>query len=396
MSNALSRSKIVQAMLLAMLLIASCSAPAQPMAQTPMATERATEQPTSLPTSVLATNSPQPSPTALPTNTPPGVGPDTYPENINPLTGKSVSDPELLERRPVMIKVSNYPASLRPHSGLSYADLVWEYFIGVGMTRFLALYYGENSPQVGPVRSGRLIDPQLALLYGGVLGIASADAYVFEQIREMLPQRYVSQTPATCPSFCRENLQSGVFVDTAGFTEYVRAKGFENSAPALQGMKFDSQPPAGGKPASYFWIYFSYYDQVAWDYDPVTGLYLRSQEVTQEDKTVQLQPITDRLTDEQLAFENVVILYAAHEILKPELIDTHLLNVEGMRAQIMRDGRLYEATYADVTGRTPLRFFDRLGNPFPFKPGSTWFTVVGLATELEMLEGGSWKMRFYP
>lgn len=365
------------------------------MVQIPTVVEPSTEPPTPTAT-VPPTNSPQPTATILPTHTPTWVGPDTYPENINPLTGKNVADPELLERRPVMIKVSNYPASLRPHSGLSYADLVWEYFIGVGMTRFLALYYGENSPQVGPVRSGRLIDPQLTLLYGGFLGMASADAYVFEQIREMLPNRYVSQTPATCPSFCRENLQGSIFVNTAGFTAYVRSKGFEDSQPALEGMKFDAQPPEGGQLASNFWIYFSYLDQVAWDYDAATGLFLRSQEVKQEDKTVKLEPITDRLTNEQLAFENVVILYAAYEILKPELVNTHILDVEGMRAQIMRDGRIYEATYSDGTGMTPLRFFDLHGNPFPFKPGSTWFTVVGLATKLEMLEEGAWKMRFYP
>ena len=383
-------------MLTATLFITSCLGPAQPIQVTSTVPEPSTEQPTSPPTAVPPTISPQPSATILPTHTPSWVGPDSYPEYINPLTGKSVADPKLLERRPVMIKVSNYPASLRPHSGLSYADLVWEYFIGVGMTRFLALYYGENSPQVGPVRSGRLIDPQLVLLYGGFLGIVSADPYVFEEIREMLPQRYVSQTPATCPSFCRENLQSSVFVDTAGFTEYVRSKGFEDKRPSLGGMKFDTHPPEGGQPASFFWIYFSYYDQVAWDYDAQSGLFLRSQEVTQQDRTVKLEPITDRLTNEQLAFENVVILYAAHEILKPELVNTHILDVDGMRAQIMRDGRIYEATYSDSSGMTPLRFFDLRGEPFPFKPGSTWFTVVGLATELEMTEEGAWKMRFYP
>ncbi|MEE9508160.1 MAG: DUF3048 domain-containing protein, partial [Anaerolineales bacterium] len=111
--------------------------------------------PTSTSVPIAPSVSSPPTATLEPTQIPSRVGPEDYPEGVNPLTGLRVSDPALLERRPVMVKVSNYPAYLRPHSGLSNADLVWEYYIGVGMTRFLALYYGENAPQVGPVRSGR-------------------------------------------------------------------------------------------------------------------------------------------------------------------------------------------------------------------------------------------------
>ncbi|HEX9680617.1 MAG TPA: DUF3048 domain-containing protein, partial [Anaerolineales bacterium] len=81
------------------------------------------------------------------------VGPDVYPEGINPLTGLP-AEPEALGRVPAAIKISNFPAQGRPHAGLSYADLVYEYFIGVGMTRFLAIFYGEDALLAGPIRSG--------------------------------------------------------------------------------------------------------------------------------------------------------------------------------------------------------------------------------------------------
>jgi hypothetical protein len=66
-------------------------------------------------------------PTATATPTPAPLGPSFAP-GINPLTGLAVADPVLLERRPMGIKVSNFPRSLRPHSGLSFADLVFEYY----------------------------------------------------------------------------------------------------------------------------------------------------------------------------------------------------------------------------------------------------------------------------
>jgi hypothetical protein len=295
-----------------------------------------------------------------------------------------------------MIKVSNYPAYLRPHSGLSYADNVWEYYIGVGMTRFLALYYGQDAPQVGPVRSGRLIDPQLVLMYGGLLGLVGADTYVWEVIKEAIPGRYVSERPPTCPALCRESADHSVFANTSEFSEYVESIGLDNHRPNLPGMVFDPTVPGGGQRAESLWIYFSYYDQVKWDYDTGTGVFLRSQEVAQEDNTVRLDPMTDRLTDEQLAFDNVVVLYTRHDEIKPELIDMDLINSDGRRGLVLRDGRLYEVSYHAISDTAPLRFYDEEGKPFPFKPGTTWFVIMGFESTLEGLDQGAWKMRFYP
>ena len=53
-------------------------------------------------------------------------GPVDFPENVNPLTGLVVDDPSILDRRPILVKVANYPISGRPHSGLSFADMVLE------------------------------------------------------------------------------------------------------------------------------------------------------------------------------------------------------------------------------------------------------------------------------
>jgi len=70
----------------------------------------------------------------------PGEGnPDFNPLNTNnPLTGLPVSNPSLLERRPMVIKITNAPDIIRPQSGLTLADVVYEYYIEWGDTRFIA------------------------------------------------------------------------------------------------------------------------------------------------------------------------------------------------------------------------------------------------------------------
>ena len=43
--------------------------------------------------------------------------PGNFPADVNPLTGEQVEDPQVLQRRPIAIKVSNYPALVRPQAG---------------------------------------------------------------------------------------------------------------------------------------------------------------------------------------------------------------------------------------------------------------------------------------
>ena len=91
----------------------------------------------------------------------------------NPLTGLPAENPSLLNYPPALVSISNFPVSARPQAGLSYSPIVYEMYIGEGMTRFLAVFYGDFAPtnlpnstsnskvtldnsQIGPIRSGRL------------------------------------------------------------------------------------------------------------------------------------------------------------------------------------------------------------------------------------------------
>lgn len=96
-------------------------------------------------------------------------GPDDFPPGVNPLTGLPVSDPSLLDLPAVLISVSNFPVSARPQAGLSFAPLIYELYIGEGMTRFLTIFYGDF-PQVQPpifgqepVREGPFVKTGLVL-----------------------------------------------------------------------------------------------------------------------------------------------------------------------------------------------------------------------------------------
>lgn len=84
-----------------------------------------------------------------------GYGPSNFPADVDPLTGLKVGDPSILERRPLIIKVSNLPRGIRPQWGLSLADNVYEYYTEEGTTRFAAVFYGQDASMAWWDRSAR-------------------------------------------------------------------------------------------------------------------------------------------------------------------------------------------------------------------------------------------------
>ncbi|MDW8102145.1 MAG: DUF3048 domain-containing protein [Anaerolineae bacterium] len=61
-----------------------------------------------------------------------------------PLTGEPVDNPEKINRRPLAVKIANSP-EVRPQSGLSFADIVFEHLAEGGLTRFTAIFPLQRS-----------------------------------------------------------------------------------------------------------------------------------------------------------------------------------------------------------------------------------------------------------
>ena len=334
------------------------------------------------------------------------TGPDQFAPGVNPLTGLPVSDPASLSLPPAMISVANFPVSGRPQAGLSYAPYVFELFIGEGMTRFLALFYGDyprldeasasqSSPAVdnagiGPIRSGRLPYQSLRKLYSGFLVMASASSEVRSELSSST-NVYGSDG---------EDINSAR-IDVTRLQALAQANKKEKAF-NLTGNRFSLQPPAGGQDASRLWVFYSFLNQAQWTYDPAAQAYLRQQD--KADGSGKFYPSTDKLTGEQLAFENVVVLFARHNVLNSAhtLIDLDLLFTTN-KAYLFRDGRVYPIYWTTANGDyekksgllRPMRFVDKEGNPFPLKPGKTWVEVVDVTATMVEKEPGYWKARFY-
>lgn len=307
---------------------------------------------------------------------------------INPLTGLPVKDADNLKLPPVLASISNFPVSARPQAGLSFSPIVFELFIGDGMTRNLAVFYGDypeaalsstedadslaegvKEAVIGPIRSGRISYEKIRQLFSGFLVMASAMKSVSAELSD-----YVNV-------FGEDSDINNNMLAVTDLKELAQSSDAMMGEGALSGMSFDATPPENGLEAKSVWVYYSYLNQIFWRYDKLDGNYHRYQDNADGSTFIEA---TDRLNGEPLRYSNVVILFVKHEVVRNYVIDLDLLYRKREKALLFRDGKMYRIywttlseEYEKTTGKLrPIRFIDSEGNPFPFKPGQTWIEVV--------------------
>lgn len=321
-----------------------------------------------------------PTPPPLPTPTVHAVETmEEFPPDVNPLTGLRVPDPSVLNRRPLAIKISNYPPVVRPQSGVDLADIVFEHYAEGGVTRFTAIYLSQDAEPVGSVRSARLIDLEIPAMFKAILAYSGASAGVNARIRasDFIERALSPDFGVGAPVFWRipregVALEHTLFTSTRRLWEEATRRGI-NGRQDLRGMVFAEQPPAGGQPVSTLIIPYRV-EPVTWRYDPASGRWLR---------WTAGQPHMDALTGRQLSAANVVVVYAHHQT--TDIVEDRLGNLSieiqiwgSGRVQVFRDGRMFEGQWQRLRREDMLRFLDANGEPIPLKPGNTWFQMAPL------------------
>ncbi len=359
----------------------------------PLSNEDAEFNASSTPTALQpdpATATPTLTATPLPPTTTPtpaypeeGYGPEDFPKDINPLTGLEVDDPDILNRRPVIVKVQNLPRADRPHWGLTNADIVYEYYTEYGTTRFAAIFYGEDSELVAPIRSARLFDFNVVRAYKGMFIFGSAYEKTYARlVNSEFANRLMIESSNTAGVIFRFNASNYEGADTSKVNDYAQRMGIDNSQQNQDGMLFKIQPPTGGEKSESIFVRFSSAIYNRWDYNPKTQTYNRysdTQNSTSPDDEV-YEKLIDRNNDKPISAANVAVIYVRHVDIddRPtvEVLDVSLLGTG--EAYVARDGKVYKVTWSRPNEESVLTFLNEDGSEFPLKPGQTWVEVLTL------------------
>jgi hypothetical protein len=274
---------------------------------------------------------------------------------------------------------------VRPvQSGLSRADVAYEYYIGDDhLTRFIAVYYSQDAERAGPVRSGRYFDEYIMRMYHSALVFGHADKRVEDHLlesdlRPLLFEEQDSYFPPFWDSGSK-NAETRLFVNTAG----VGIKLSDNSHQELRAALFASLLYPLALPAiNRIYTHYSIYSYNYWEYDPAQQIYKRFSDASDATSFTQGEvyaPHIDNLTGEQVTADNIIVLVVPHifhnEFDRADAMIDISLNGSG-DAYLFRDGRMIKATWVRDQVNQPIQLVDSDGKLVPMKKGITFYQVI--------------------
>ncbi|MCX4751651.1 DUF3048 domain-containing protein [Kitasatospora sp. NBC_01287] len=314
---------------------------------TPAPSSGAASGPASGPASSAPSSTPSPSPTA----------------QVSPLTGLPGE-----AGRIVAVKIDNI-VNARPQTGINSADVVYAIEVEGGLSRFLAVYDGNNLPPggaVGPVRSARESDLPILQQYGKVAFAYSGALSKFLPVLAQADIFNASPQQDAGPYFRGTS-------KVAPFNLYVKPAqvlhDFPDSAQAKDiGFRFGPAPD-GGTPTNSFTAKMPA-ASFTFNWDATQGKYL----VTMDGRAAMT-------TDAgQMGAPTIVVQKVAETTSPRGFMDSpgvpspYAPTVGSGDAVILRDGKAYQGSWSrtDPNGGTTYSY---AGQPMNFHPGQVWVVL---------------------
>ncbi|MGI9080531.1 MAG: DUF3048 domain-containing protein [Acidimicrobiales bacterium] len=285
---------------------------------------------------------------------------------IYPLTGLPVTNPANAARPALSIKIDNVAAA-RPQAGVDAADVVYEEVVEGGLTRLLAVYQSTDADPIGPVRSVRPTDPDLAAPFGGVFGF-SGGSDRFEALIRSTPGLTAVSAGDDAAAFPKHGPHTGdhtSYTSTAAL--YAHAAGAK-PPPAFSPFLKAGQPfaPAGATPVTRLALIVGN-QPVGFDFDAGTKTWKRSM----DGKPDLLQNGT------QIESTNVIIEFVQYDPVDGAVdaagSQVYQAMVQGTgEAWILSDGKVVKGKWSKTSQATLTTYTDAGGAPIAIPPGRTF------------------------
>lgn len=270
--------------------------------------------------------------------------------------------------RPVLATINNHPQA-RPQSGISQADIIYEFMAEGNVTRLLALFQSELPETVGPIRSAR---DYFIYLSKGMDAFYVAHGYS-PDAQKLLAKRYVdnvngmqydgtlfkrsSDRKAPHNSYITgENILAGM--------EKVGASDEMTKVPPFAFHETEEDAKIGDSASMIVVRFSSSQDFInTFSFDPGTETYNRM---------VNGILTMDKANGEQVGLSNIIVMEADHRTI--DSIGRQSVDIEsGGKAILFQAGIAKELEWKNVDG-----FLVPIENGAPAKlvPGKTWVHII--------------------
>ena len=280
---------------------------------------------------------------------------------VAPLTGLPDPGGLSLNRPALSVKVENTPES-RPQTGIDVADVVFEEVTEGDITRFMAVFNSAVPDVVGPVRSVRAVDADLAAPLGGIFAYSGGAAPAVDLIRKVPSLNTVDETQAGSAMF-RDKAKRAPH-NLYGRGPDLFGKGGQPVPVKPLFTYLQGGAPFNGEPVARFTVGFKAGFAVGYSFDAASHTWKRS---------YGLAPHTVD-SGAQIAPTNVVVEFVG---CCAEGAETGNSQTVGQGdAWIFSDGKLVRGKWARSDKAQPTQYTDAAGAPLNLNPGRTWVELL--------------------
>lgn len=301
----------------------------------------------------------------------------TIAKNVSPLTGLPFGNPADANRPVIMAKIDNAPQAW-PQSGLTHADVIYEEMVEGGYTRYMAVFQSQDASVLGPIRSVRASDADIASPLAGFFAYSGGIPAFVTDIRNsgitdvgayILGGAYYRLSSRPAP----HNLY------TSTTTLYADAKKAGLSAklpPKLFEFRKAGTPFAatGVQPVSSFRVEISGNANDLWTWNSSGGFWTRSTNgVLQKNP----QGAPESATNVIIEFVN----YTNTGFIDPAgnpVPQAH--SVGSGNAIFLSGGEQATGTWSKASEHAVTTFTDSSGQPIKLAPGRTWVEFAPIGT----------------
>ena len=292
----------------------------------------------------------------------------------------------------------------RPQSGLQSADEIYEAVAEGGITRFLAIFYCEDTAIIGPVRSARIYFLKILQGYGtytlyahvgGANTPGPADA--LGEIRNLGWDQYndLNQFGVAFPTYYRdyERLPNRVtehtmYSGTDKLWSYAAKKRKLTNIDeekvswdkGFQQRKFTKETKLNNRGnvttiSFEFWQEFSKNYKVTWKYNKEANVYKRINGG---------QPHLDKNREKQLTFKNIIIVFADETSANDGYEGGHLLyDIIGSGEGILfQNGNAEKITWKKPDEESMMKFYNKSGSEIELVAGKDFIEILPLGNKV--------------
>ncbi|PKQ26769.1 MAG: DUF3048 domain-containing protein [Actinobacteria bacterium HGW-Actinobacteria-4] len=301
----------------------------------------------------------------------PSPPPDPKPAVAWPLSGADAAGltGEELNRPAIAIKIEN-SADARPQSNLYRADIVYEEYVEYGISRLVAVYHSDLPETVGPIRSMRPMDKNIAGQYVGPLVFSGAQGRFITDARNS-GQKLIAQDIGSY-GFFRVNTKRAPHNLHGTLADFLAQSEGLTAPPPPWEYAYPSEFATAqmeGSPVALVDIFMSGRAQPKWHWDAAQGLWMRFENA---DAHVDANGT-------QISASNIVVLWVDVKYTSRQggsSVPETIMITDGNPGYVVSGDRMIEVIWSKSSRTAVIEIVTLDGDPVVLLPGQTWVELV--------------------